>query len=122
VNRIGDGARVALAGIRLFNGLWALLLPMSMGKAVGVDPEDRAVVYPLRMFGVRTVALGLELLVCGEDRRRQALREGVAIHASDAAIALTAGVRGDLRPRSAALATTISTVNTILAVTALLRR
>ena len=119
---IGNAARVALAGIRLCNGLWALLFPRHLGRTIGLSPDDRAVIYPLRMFGIRTVLLGVDLLTVTEDRRERALREGVVIHLSDAASAAAAGVRGDLRPRSAIVATTISTVNTCLALVGLARR
>jgi hypothetical protein len=119
---VGNAARVALGAIRLVNGLWALLLPKQMGRTIGLSPDDPGVVYPLRMFGVRTVLLGVDLLTAGEERRERALREGVAIHLSDAATAATAGIRGDLRPRSAIAATAISTVNTCLAIVGLARR
>ena len=64
-----DRARIALATIRLVNGALALLAPGVMLRrleagqqtdpATGADP-DRVAVYPLRMFGIRTVVLGLQ--------------------------------------------------------------
>ena len=52
----GDSARIALAGIRLFNGIAALFVPATLARRLGVDPEtNRAALYVLRLFGVRTI-------------------------------------------------------------------
>ena len=115
--------RYALAGIRLVNGGAALFTPEQLAKRLGADPEaNGAVVYALRMFGVRTIVIGAELLVLrGEDLDRS-LRKGVVIHASDTVAAAAAGAKGYLPPRIAALTTLISTVNTGLAIAARGRR
>ena len=50
------------------------------------------------MFGVRTIAIGAELLVLrGEELDRSCAR--VVIHASDAVAAAAAGAKGYLPPR-----------------------
>jgi hypothetical protein len=109
-----DHARVALASIRLVNGALALLAPGVMLRRLGADPKTNGVaVYPLRMFGIRTVLLGLELLT-GEPTRQQGTT-GVVIHATDAASAITAGLRRQLPARVAVLAAGISVTNTALA-------
>jgi hypothetical protein len=69
-----DHARIALATIRLVNGGLALLAPEVMLRrfeagrqadpGAGPDP-GRVAVYPLRMFGIRTVVLGIQLLASG---------------------------------------------------------
>lgn len=79
--------------------------------------SNPAPVYPLRMFGVRTVLLGTELLLPQDERERaRAMRNGIVIHASDTLAAGLGGLRGQLPPRTAALLTGISAVNTALAI------
>jgi hypothetical protein len=107
-----------LGGIRLFNGAAALMAPGSVARRLGVDPHaNPAPVYPLRMFGVRTVVLGAELLLpLKQDDRMRAMRIGILIHASDTLAAGLGGIRGQLPRRTAALLTGVSAVNTALAV------
>jgi hypothetical protein len=110
-----DHARIALATIRLVNGTVALLAPEMMLRRLGADPAVNGVaVYPLRMFGIRTVLLGAELLTDG--RMQQKGQVGILIHATDAASAITAGLRRQLPARVAILAAGISLTNTALAV------
>lgn len=112
-------ARYALAGIRLVNGTAGLLAPALLLRRLGVDPEaNPAAFYALRMFGIRTVVLGAELLVLDGDDLDRSLRTGVLIHASDVAAAATAGATHRLPARSATVATLISTVNVGLALAA----
>ena len=118
-----DLARYTLAGIRLFNGTIALVAPGTLAQRLGVKPEAApAAAYVLRMFGVRTVLIGLDLLLLEGDDLDRALRNGVVIHASDTLAAATAGVTGQLPATPAATATAISTVNVLLALTARGRR
>ena len=59
-----------------------------MARQAGVDPAaNPAAPYVLRLFGVRTVLIGLELLRSDGAARRSALDRGVLIHASDTASA-----------------------------------
>jgi hypothetical protein len=110
-----DHARIALATIRLVNGTMALLAPEMMLRRLGADPAVNGVaVYPLRMFGIRTVLLGAELLTDGSMQQKGQV--GILIHASDAASAITAGLRRQLPARVAILAAGISLTNTALAV------
>src|SRR5262249_62126039 len=88
-----DHARIALASTRLVNGVLALLAPEVMLRRFeagqGADPgagkdPGRVAVYPLRMFGIRTVVLGGQLLA-GPSRPRggplpQPGQGGVGIH------------------------------------------
>jgi uncharacterized protein YjeT (DUF2065 family) len=111
-----EAARVALATIRLVNGLAALLTPRKMLRRLGVDPDaNGAAIYALRMFGIRTIILGAELLVAKGERLDEALRTAPLIHASDAASAFITVVREELPRRSAVLVTIISSINTCLA-------
>ena len=110
-----DHARLALATIRLVNGTLALLAPNMLLRRLGADPAaNKVAIYPMRMFGIRTIVLGVQLLI--DSPSPEADRFGVVIHATDAATAITAGVRRQLPPRVAALTSTISLVNTALAV------
>ncbi|WP_030796257.1 hypothetical protein [Streptomyces sp. NRRL S-337] len=108
----------ALAGIRLFNGITGLLTPSVLILRLDPDHEPSpAAVYAFRLFGIRTVLLGLALLTHDGDRLRADLREGVLIHGSDTLTAATLGIRGQLPVRTAVLTTLISATNTVLAAT-----
>ena len=64
-----DAARYALAAIRIFNGGTALLAPERLDARLGLD---RSADYPWRMFGIRTVLMGVDLL--SSDPRGEASR------------------------------------------------
>ena len=117
-----DYARITLAGIRLFNGVAALFVPATLARQLGVEPAaNPAALYALRLFGVRTVLIGAQLLLRDDEVRAHSLRVAPAIHALDASAALIAGERGQLPQRAATTAAIISTVNTVLAIVALKR-
>ncbi|MEN3361166.1 MAG: hypothetical protein V7637_5148 [Mycobacteriales bacterium] len=110
-------ARKTLAAIRLFNGAAGLLAPQFLLRRLGADAETgRPGVYPFRMFGVRTILLGLDLLVLEGEQRRRATRLAVLIHATDTVSAAAAGLRGDLSRKAAVTTTLISAGNTVLAI------
>jgi hypothetical protein len=118
-DRAQDFARVTLAGIRLFNGVAALFVPATLARGMGVSPENSpAALYALRLFGVRTIIIGAQLLLRNEGLRAHSLRVAPVIHALDATAALVAGEQGHLPRRAATTAALISTVNTGLAVVA----
>lgn len=114
-----DRARVALAGVRLLNGTLGLVWPMVLARRFA-NTQDAAApaVYPLRMFGVRTVVIGVDLLLSDTEVREHSLRLAPFIHASDVVAAVSAGRRGQLPRRTAALAAGISTLNVALAIAA----
>jgi hypothetical protein len=117
VEEIRPRAHLALGATRLFNGTAALLAPTMTARRLGVDPDaNPAPVYPLRMFGVRTVVLGAELLVGDEETRARSLLTGIPIHASDTAAAAIAGFRRQLPATTAAQLVAVSALNTSLAV------
>ena len=114
-----DRARKTLGIIRLVNGVAALFAPRLVAKILGVDPDKSpAVLYVLRMFGVRTAIIGAELLMAEGEELDKAVRTGIAIHASDTIAAMIAGFRHQLSPRHAATTTLISSINTGLAIVA----
>jgi len=102
-NRLRDSARILLACIRLFNGVAALFVP--------------GMLYVFRMFGIRTVLIGAELLVQTGERRDEATRRAILIHASDTVAAFLATISGNF-PKNGRIIVVISAVNTVLAVIA----
>lgn len=121
--KLGDVTRTALACVRIFNGALGLVAADRMARSLGDElGEDRRFVYPARMFGIRTLVLGVDLLTLksGDAHARRVLRQAVLIHATDTAAAVYAGRRGELPARAAKLTTIISAVNTGLAVVSLL--
>jgi hypothetical protein len=108
--RLADSARVTLAGIRFFNGTLGLVAPEVLARRLGADPEESpALLYALRMFGVRTTVLAIELL----RREPTALRSALPIHASDTIAAALLARR--LPRREGAIVVGISATNTALA-------
>jgi hypothetical protein len=121
--RMTDTPRVLLACIRLVNGLAALVVPGFLARQIGVDPTaNPGILYVFRMFGIRTVLIGAELLVYPRGpRRADALRKAVLIHASDTLAAVLAALSGRL-PKQGRSIVLISALNTLLAIVANRRR
>lgn len=115
---LADAARVTLAGIRIFNGASALFAPKALSRRLGVEEASGPMSYPFRMFGVRTILMGADLLSRDPAVRRHALRMAVVVHACDTVAALSTGVTGALPRRGAATATAVSALNVVLAVVA----
>ena len=109
---VARGAAVALAGIRLINGTTGLVAPQALAKRLGADPDDPALLYALRLFGVRTVVIAIDLLRSD----RAALRTALPIHASDTIAAVLLARR--LPARQGAAVVGISALNTWLALLA----
>jgi hypothetical protein len=115
---IRDIARVLLACIRLLNGGAALLVPGFLARQIGVDPDaNPGITYVFRMFGIRTVLIGIELLVQDGEQRREAVRRGILIHASDTLAAYLATLSGAF-PRQGRAIVFISATNAVLAIVA----
>ena len=73
-----ERARTVLAGVRIANGALALLTPHVLLRRLGVDTgPGRAGVYPFRMFGIRTVLIGADLLTLRGDELRRATKLAV---------------------------------------------
>ena len=115
-DRLGDAARVLLASIRILNGMMGLLVPAFQARRIGT-PEG-APLYPWRMFGIRTVFIGAELLSRDRGQRERAVRLALAIHASDTISAAVGGLRGETSKRTSLMLTAISGTNTVLALLA----
>jgi hypothetical protein len=114
-----DIARVTLGAIRTVNGAAALVAPRFVAKRTGVEGEAAdPTLYPWRLFGVRTVVIGVHLIVAQGAQRRWALKVAIPIHASDTIAALMAALRDELPRKQAYTAVAISATNTVLAVLA----
>ena len=112
-------ARYVLAAIRIVNGLLALVAPSLIIKRFGQDPDkDAAAIYGLRLFGVRTMLIGADLISEHGQPLQHSINQAVIIHASDTLTAATLGTSGRLRPQMAVPITLISALNTALAVAA----
>jgi hypothetical protein len=115
---VPDVARVLLASIRLLNGGLALVAPGFLARQIGVDPDaNPGVMYVFRMFGMRTVLIGAELLVQTGERRSEALHRAVLIHASDTLAAFLATQSSQFPGKSRTIVW-ISALNTALAIIA----
>jgi hypothetical protein len=113
---VASGARTVLAAIRVFNGAAALFAPGFLLRRLGLDPDGNpGAYYAFRMFGIRTILIGTELLFWGPAQREHALRVGVLVHLSDTLSAAYAGVTRQLPARAAVPATLISALNVLLA-------
>src|SRR6266571_7278199 len=114
IDRLREPARITLACIRLLMGLLGLLAPGIPARQIGVDPEaNPGILYVFRMFGIRTVLIGAELLMQTGDRRSEAVRRAILIHASDTLAAFLASLSGQF-PRQGRTIVWISAVNTAL--------
>ena len=117
--RLQDSARVTLAGIRIFNGTAGLLAPRLLARRLDVDGAAAApMAYPFRMFGIRTILIGADLLARDPAVRRHAARAAVVVHLSDTVSAFVAGTSGALPRRAAKATIAISAVNVVLALLA----
>lgn len=114
-SRIGTTALRTLAVIRLVNGALALVVPTILVRRTSRDPSTTEPFYAFRMFGIRTVVLGADLLLLKGAALDRARGEAIIIHGSDTACAIVGGLRGDLPPRQARVVTAISATNTLLA-------
>jgi hypothetical protein len=118
-SRVPGLARGALAAIRIVNGSAALVAPWVLTRNLGVRPGDnQAAQYVFRMFGIRTVLIGVQLLLPEGEVREASVRVAPIIHASDTASAALAGLSHQIPARPALIATSISALNTALALTA----
>jgi hypothetical protein len=118
VPSLADGARITLAGIRIANGVTGLCAPEKLSNRLGAEESAGPMGYPFRMFGIRTILIGLDLLSNDPVVRRHAVRQAVIVHGSDTVSAFVTGVTGGLPRKGAIAATAISAVNTVLALVA----
>jgi hypothetical protein len=122
IGTLGTTARFALGGVRIVAGSLGLFAPaMIISRFGDGNPSaNPAAIYGLRLFGIRTVLIGADLIrLRGRDLDR-ALRAAPIIHASDTATVLTLQRRKQLSPERARPLALISGLNTVLALIAYL--
>lgn len=113
----GPKARYALAAIRVANGIAALVAPSIIVKRCGEVPgQSVAATYGLRMFGIRTVLIGADLVTQRGQPLQHTTTQAVVIHATDAITVAGLAASGRLRPRLAIPLIAISGTNTVLAI------
>jgi hypothetical protein len=118
-SRLADRARTTLGVVRLINGALGLLAPGVLVRRLGGEATASPVArYAFRLFGVRTILLGAELLLPNGPVRDQARRTAVIVHAADTAAAAWGAWRRELPPRIAMATVAISAINTLLALLA----
>lgn len=106
-----------LAGIRLLNGGLALIVPNVLGARLGVSTSTSpGLGYAFRLFGVRTVLLGVQLWRAPALADNSVVRETILIHGADTAAAFAVFRLGELPRKGALLTVGISAFNTALAV------
>lgn len=116
MSRIRTLARIALALIRLVNGVIGLAAPELIIRRFSEDGKDDPQVarYALRMFGVRTVLVAVDLLRPRGPERAHAVRVAPIIHASDTVAAVLAAKSGLVPEKTGRLIVAISATNTLL--------
>ena len=112
-------ARVSLGVIRLANGALALVAPDVLGKRLGVSTDTSpGFGYAFRLFGVRTVLLGVDLLRAGDGPGDPVVRRALVVHPADTVAALVVLGRHELPAKGARVAVAASALNAGLAVLA----
>jgi hypothetical protein len=111
-----DKARIWLALIRIVNGAAGLVAPTKLARRVSGEAEPSAAsIYAFRLFGVRTVKIGADLLSGDAGVREHAARAAPGIHLSDTTTAAMLLLRGRVTKRAGIMLTAISALNTFLA-------
>jgi hypothetical protein len=112
-------ARTALGLIRILNGALGLFAPrVLIGRIDDRQPPSAAAVYAFRLFGVRTILIGRDLLVRRGEALDRALEAAPLIHASDTVTAALITVTGQVDRRRGGTLIGISALNTVLALLA----
>jgi hypothetical protein len=118
-NVVREGAGATLAAVRMFNGAAAMVAPEFLLSRLGLNPTaNPGGYYAFRMFGIRTVLIGAEILLWGPEVKERSLRMAPLIHFSDTALTAYAGWRRQIPFRTAVMATAISAANFALALLA----
>ena len=119
---VATTARYALAGVRLVTGALGLLAPTVIIRRLGDEDSagNPAAIYGLRLFGIRTVLIGADLIRLRGRELDRAIRTAPLIHASDTANVLALRQSRQISPERARPLLLISGTNTVLALVALL--
>ena len=116
---ISSSARVGLGLIRIVNGALGLFAPrVLIGRIDDRQPASPAAVYAFRLFGVRTILIGRDLITLRGEELDRAVAAAPLIHASDTVTAVLVTVSGQVDRRRGATLIAISGLNTVLALLA----
>jgi len=116
---LGRIARIVLGIIRIANGALGLFAPrVLLARIDPQSPPSPGGVYAFRLFGVRTLLIGRDLLRPPGDALNRSIAEAPLIHASDTVTATLLTVGRHVPPRSGLMLVGISAFNTVLAVVA----
>ena len=115
-------ARYTLGGVRILAGASGLLAPTMIIRRFGDDApaSNPAAIYGLRLFGIRTVLIGADLIFRRGAVLDRAVRVAPLIHASDTATVAALWRSKQLSPELARPFLLISGTNTVLALLAFL--
>lgn len=112
-------ARTALGLVRLVNGGLGLFAPQVLiGRIDDRQPTSPAAVYAFRLFGVRTILIGRDLLTLRGEALDRALAAAPLIHATDTVTATLVTASGQVDRRRGVTLIGISALNTALALLA----
>ena len=118
-DRASSLPRTALGLIRIVNGALGLFAPrVLIGRIDDREPPSPAAVYAFRLFGVRTILIGRDLLTLRGEALDRAVGAAPLIHASDTVTAAVLTARGQVDRRRGAMLTGVSALNAVLAVLA----
>ena len=116
---VSSVARTSLGLIRILNGALGLFAPhVLIGRIDSRQPPSPAAIYAFRLFGVRTILIGRDLLVLRGEALDRALEAAPLIHASDTVSAALITVTGQVDRRRGGMLIGISALNTVLALRA----
>ena len=120
LDRVAVGARYALGVVRVVNGVLGLVAPTFIARRLGDQQPERnaSAIYGIRLFGIRTVVIGLDLFRPPGEALDRAVWAAPLIHGSDTATVLVLQRRKALPAPMARPLAIISGVNTLLAVLA----
>jgi hypothetical protein len=114
MSKKSDIARISLGLIRLVNGAIALVSPQIITRRFADSPPPVAV-YALRMFGIRTVLVAIDLMRPAGPDRSHAMKFAPLIHASDLTTAILISRTEGVPKSTGRLIVAISGLNTLLA-------
>jgi hypothetical protein len=91
-----NGISHAVGGSAVGFGVLGLLAPRLLSKLFDVKTDSGEFKYLVRLAGSESLGLGINLLSARGDARRRALVIATVVDASSCALAIAAGVSGDL--------------------------
>jgi hypothetical protein len=104
-----------LGVVRLVNGGLGLLLPRVLIRRIDSSDSSPAAVYAFRLFGIRNILIGRDVLARRGEALNRSLDEAVLVHGTDSLTAMVLTATGAVPRRPGLLLVAISGINTTLA-------